>query len=185
MAKVIITGTPGSGKSTIISKIKKYKIFNIGTEILKRVPDKSISRDELRNKLKYHEVLKIRKTVFDELEKVKGNAIIDTHTSVKSGNKYIPGFSKSDLSVMKDVKAIIYIDALAVDILLRRIGDKTRNREDETAEEIEEHRSVNLGLASYYAVYLGVPLYIIKNKQDRLDEIRKEIEKVLKDSFSK
>jgi adenylate kinase len=184
MAKVIITGTPGSGKSTITSKLKEYKIYNIGTEMLKHISDKSISRDELRSKVKYHEILKVRKAVFDDLEKLKGNIIIDTHTSVKTGKRYIPGFSKADLSVLKDVKAIIYIDALAVDILLRRIGDRTRQREDETAEEIEEHRSVNMGLASYYAVYLGVPLYIIKNKQDRLDEIKKEIENVLSELFS-
>ncbi|MGC8479683.1 MAG: AAA family ATPase [Candidatus Micrarchaeia archaeon] len=186
MAKVIITGTPGCGKSTIISKLQnEYKIFNIGTEMMKYIKDKSINRDELRSKLEYSEVLKSREKVFNELASIKTNTIIDTHTSVKVGKRYIPGFSKVDLSMLKDVRSIIYLDALAVDILLRRVGDKTRKREDETAEEIEEHRTVNLGLASYYAVNLGVPLYIIRNRQDRLEEARTDVKNALEESFRK
>ncbi len=186
MPKLIITGTPGSGKSTIISKLSgNFKIINIGTEMMKYITNKSILRDEIRSKLEYNEIALAREKVFDEINKTKGPVIIDTHTSIKSGKKFIPGFSSTDLLSLKNTKAIIYIDAFAVDILLRRIGDRTRSREDETAEEIEEHRTVNISLATYYSVQLGVPLYIIKNKQDRLDECRRDVEKAISDALSK
>ena len=184
MPKVIITGTPGSGKSTIIAKLgSAYKIINIGTEMMKYINDKSITRDQIRSKLNYQEIEEARKKVFETVSKTKGPLIIDTHTSIKSGKKFIPGFSSQDFGLLKNIKAIIYVDALPVDILLRRIGDRTRAREDETAEEIEEHRAVNIGLASYYAVQLGSPLYIIKNKQERLDECRKEVERAISEAL--
>ena len=184
MPKVIITGTPGSGKSTIIAKLSSaYKIINIGTEMMKYINDKSITRDQIRSKLTYQEIEEARKKVCETVSKTKGPLIVDTHTSIKSGKKFIPGFSAQDFGLLKNIKAIIYIDALPVDILLRRIGDRTRAREDETAEEIEEHRTVNISLASYYAVQLGSPLYIIKNKQERLDECRKEVERAISEAL--
>ena len=182
MGKIIITGTPGCGKTTIISNLKNIRVFNMGTEMMKHT-DKKIGRDNIRA-LSKDDIAELRATVFDDINNIKENMIIDTHTSVKRGNRYIAGFSKGDLSMLKDVKAIIYLDASAVEILLRRIHDTTRKREDETADEIDEQRDVNISLATYYAQELGAALYIIQNKRNMIGEATKEVEQAIEEALA-
>lgn len=182
MGKIIITGTPGCGKTTIISKLKNIRVFNMGTEMLKHT-NKKIGRDNIRA-LKKDEIVEMRKTVFDDINDIKGHVIIDTHTSVRRGNRYIAGLSKEDLAMLKDVRAIIYLDASAVEILLRRIRDTTRKREDETADEIDEQRDVNISLATYYAQELGAALYIIQNKRNMVEEATKEVQQAIREALA-
>ncbi len=180
--KIIITGTPGCGKTTLISKLKGVRVFNMGTEIMKHAP-KGVTRDGLRT-LNKNELKEMSFKVFKDLNNIKENIIIDTHTSVKSGNRYVPGFSKEELGMLKSVTAIIYLDAPAVEILLRRISDNTRKRENETAESIDEQRDVNIALASYYAQELDAALYIIENRHNMVEQAVKEVQSAIKEAFS-
>jgi adenylate kinase len=185
MSKVIITGTPGSGKTTILSKLsKEFRIVSIGTEMMKRLSKRLESRDDIRRNLSHTEIKAMRKIVLEDISKINENIIIESHTSIKNGKKYELGFFPEDFPMLMDVTAIIYIDASPNDILLRRINDKTRSREAESADEITEQRSVNLSLAAFYAQALGTPLYIIINRQDMVDTARKEVEQAIKESFS-
>lgn len=182
MAKVILTGTPGCGKTTLISRLKHIRVYNMGTEMMKYTTHK-VERDKIRA-LSPQELKDLRKKVFAEINSIKEDLIIDTHTSVKSGNRYVAGLSADDLHVLKDVKAIIYLDAPAVDILLRRVKDHTRKREDESADDIDEQRDVNISFATYYSQELGAPLYIIKNRNNMLDQARTEVEQAIHDSLA-
>jgi len=184
VGKIILTCSPGSGKTTLIAKLHHVKVVNVGSEMLKHVKQQE-NRDKMRSTLSSDETKQIRKKVIHSINDIKDDIILDTHPAIKRGNRYIVGFSSTDLDLLKDIKAIIYLDAAAVDILLRRIGDKTREREDETAEEIDEHRDVNISLATYYAAHLGVPLYIIKNRQSMLETAVKDMESAIKEAFSK
>src|SRR5579863_7388916 len=127
MGKIIVTGTPGSGKSTILSKIKvKAKLILLSDEFLKYTTEKGIGdRDKIRY-MSYSDISSIRREIIKRFNTMPGDILIDTHATVKRGTKYIPGFSTDDLGAFKDVKALIYIDAHASDIMLRRAMDKTR-----------------------------------------------------------
>ncbi|HUB92775.1 MAG TPA: AAA family ATPase [Candidatus Saccharimonadales bacterium] len=186
MAKLIVTGTPGSGKTTVLSKIKNVRIISLSEEMLKLSSQKGVNdRDKLRY-MSYSDTAKMRKEVIENvINKIDEDALIDTHLTVKKKARYMPGFSQSDLDSFKGLCGIIYIDAHANDILFRRLADKTRTREDEPEEEIHEQRRLNTAIAAYYSAYLNVPLYIIKNRQNQPDLAAKEAEEAIKESLEK
>ncbi len=185
MAKIIVTGTPGSGKTTVLKALSDIRVINMGTEMLKYTADKNITnRDEIRKVLSYSDINRIRKSIFEELNKIDSDFLFETHTSVKKGSKYIPGFSDTELRMLKEVKAIIYIDATAGEILLRRQNDSTRERENETEEDINEQRSINIALASYFSACLNVPLYMVRNRQNMVSETNNEVRKAITEAFS-
>ncbi len=169
----IVTGTPGAGKSTIVEKIAKegnYNVVSIGTEMLKIAENRGLTndRDNIR-KLKSSDINEMRLKVFDTINRMEGNIIIDSHASVKNGNRYIPGFSFQELDALESLTAFVYIDSTAHEILLRRAIDNSRNRDIETMDEIDQQREINLGLISSYASHKNVPIYIIRNEQNKLE----------------
>lgn len=186
MTKIVVTGTPGSGKSTILSKVTSIKIVSLADEMLKLAGEKGVThRDKLRY-MSYTDIADERKKVIEQVfNKMKEDAIIDTHITVKKGTRYVPGFTTADLNIFKGVGAFIYIDAHANDIMFRRLTDKTRRREDEPEEEIHEQRRLNMSLAAYYSAHLNVPLYIIKNRQNQIDNAVKDLEAAIKEILGK
>jgi adenylate kinase len=186
MTKIIVTGTPGSGKTTILSKIKSVKIFNLADEMLKLSADKGVvNRDKLRY-MSYLDIADIRKAVIETVfNPDQEDAIIDTHITVKKGTRYVPGFTTQDLDVFRGVGGFVYIDSHANDIMFRRLTDKTRIREDEPEEEIHEQRRINMSLAAYYSAHLNVPLYVIKNRQNQVDRAAAELEVAIKEVLGK
>lgn len=192
MTKLILfTGTPGAGKSTILNKItanggdKKFKTINLGTEMLNIAKAKFHinDRDEVR-KLGDKDTIEIRNAIMQEIINSKQDTIIDTHASVKHGRRYRPGFSIDELQEIR-ISAIIYIDATSEEVLRRRLADTTRKRENDTIAEIDEWRSVNISIISTFAVYLNIPIYIIYNKEGRLEEAAEEVKKITKEVFVK
>ena len=102
--------------------------------------------------------------------------MVDTHASIKSGPSFAPGLSYDDLETLRDkVKAIIYIDANTKDILRRRNNDKTRKRDNDTEEDLDLHRSMNLMFAAIYSMRLEVPIYIVKNDGGNLREAQSAV----------
>jgi adenylate kinase len=185
MAKLfLVLGTPGAGKSAVLNGLKGVEILNVGTEMLEvyRKESGKIERDSLKAiaVARYADVVRIRNRLFGELAKRKGTVAIDTHASVKSGNAYIPGFSPEDLKTLKgQIQAIVYIDAETKDILERRAKDKTRKREQDSVEVLNQHREINIALTTTYSLYLGAPLYVINNG-DSLQETQEEVSKVIR-----
>ena len=186
MAKILVTGTPGSGKSTVLEGVKIIKIISFADEMLKiSSANGVIDRDRLRY-MTYEEIALIRKSVIENtINRMDEDLLIDTHLTVKKKTRYVPGFSRSDLDMMKDLKGIIYIDAHANDIMFRRLTDKTRSREDEPEEEIHEQRRINISIASYYAAHLNLPLYIVKNRQNQVEIAIKDLEDAIKEITGK
>lgn len=188
MTKLIIfTGTPGSGKSTVLSYLQSsgVKIVNMGTEMQAVLAEKGqeLDRDKLRL-LSNEDTLKARMRVIKRIIDSKKDSIIETHASIKQGSRYIPGFSIEELKSIR-VKGIVYIDATSEEILKRRKADKTRYRADlgATAAEIDEHRTVNIAILSAFALHLGIPLYIVANNEGGVEKTVKEVERIVKELF--
>ncbi|MGC8687309.1 MAG: AAA family ATPase [Candidatus Micrarchaeia archaeon] len=189
MAKfVIIMGSPGAGKSTLIDNLNdKYKVVNVGSLMLKHalalhyVTD----RDEIRY-LDKTRMDKLRFMAFDDIKKMEGKILIDTHASVEQNGRFAPGTPKEALKRigLTRIKALIYIDASTKDIILRRKSDKSRRREMEPEILIDTQRMINIALLSAYSSDLNIPLYIIFNKQGKIKESASELAKHILDAFS-
>ncbi len=181
----VLMGTPGAGKTTVMGNLKKgHKTVNVGTEML----DVGVAEGaaEERDKLRYlspEKITDLRLKAFKSINKMDGNIIVDTHATVKRGNRYVPGFSIKELQELKGLSAFIYIDATAGEIAGRRKRDATRKREDESIEEIDQQRTVNISFISAFASFFGIPIYIIKNKEDKLDNTLKELEAAAEEIF--
>ena len=183
---ILVTGTAGAGKSTILAGLSemnedKLKVINLGTEMLKIAREKFniIDRDKVRT-LDDATTISIRNSIMQEIIESKEDAIIDTHASVKQGRRYRPGFSIAELQKIR-ISAIIYIDATSEEVLARSMRDSGRKREYESSAEIDEWRTVNLAIISSFAVSLNIPIYIIYNQEGKQSQAAAEIDRITKE----
>jgi adenylate kinase len=186
MTKLIIfTGTPGSGKSTVLAELAKngVKVVNLGSEMLKVAQRKGVTdRDKLRY-MSDDDIIETRVEALKGIIEAKEDTIIDTHATVKQGSRYVPGLSITELTNIR-IKAVVYIDATSKEVLRRRQNDTTRKREQETEGDIDEQRSVNIAIISAFALHYNIPIYIIDNKEDRVADTVNEISKIVAELFS-
>lgn len=184
---VIVTGSPGAGKSTVIHELASltgYKIANMGTLMLKWASEKGYTndRDQIRF-LSPSKIAELRHLAIKEIMAMHGKIIIDTHMSIGEKGRYIPGLPKEALDELRNVSALIYIDAPAKDIIERRMHDQTRTREADDGHIIEAQRLINMSMLSVAASRLNKPIYMVVNRQDRLKECIDEIKHRFEEIF--
>lgn len=185
---VIVTGAPGAGKTTILGEAKgSHKVMNIGDLMLEIAKRENFTkkREGLRAKSADSHYASIRDEAFLEVNDQKGDVIVDTHASIEDEGtgRYVPGLPKDALMLIKNLVGFIYIDSYAEDILERRKVDPERKRKEEDPILINDQRMYNISILSTYSTSLNIPLYIILNKQGKLDESVKRIEADLKELF--
>ncbi len=188
MARLILVfGTQGAGKTTVLSGISSAKVVNVGNEMLK-IFSKAFgitNRDQIREKAltNYAYMVKVRNYILKKAGAMPGNVIVDTHATVKKGDAYELGLSFKDLDALKGkTAAIVYIDASDKDVFARRDKDSgSRKRERDTPAELQRHRNINLVLTSFFSLYLEVPIYIIENADGSLKESQKRVEEIIKE----
>jgi len=139
-------------------------------------------RDEMRY-LAPDEQTDLRDKATEQVARVDGNVVLDTHAMVEQHGRFFPGLPFYMVKHFKHVSGLFYIDAETEAIIARRRRDKTREREFEEKWLIETQRDLNLAIMSYYASYLNIPLYIIDNEEGKLDQTRKIFKKHLEDAF--
>jgi len=182
---ILVAGSPGAGKTTILKQVAgsfESKIANMGTMMLE-VGQKLgyvTDRDQLRflGLKKFNEV---RNRALDEIEKMDGNIIIDTHASVGENGRYLPGFPVSFLEKLGHVRGLIYIDATTKDIMEHRKVDGTRKRENDDAPTIDAQRLINISMLSFASAYLNIPFYVVINRHGDLENTVEEIKKRIKE----
>ena len=183
---IIVSGSPGSGKSTLMKSIKKTncKIINIGSIMEKIGIEKKYidNRDQIRY-LSNDLITELRNYAFDEISKLNGNIIVDTHSSIAANGRYIPGLPFESLKKLDNIIGFVYIDADTKDILVRRIRDRTRIRENEDDYLINTQRLINLSILSEYTAYLNISLHIINNKQYMFEDAKNKFNKIISDLF--
>jgi adenylate kinase len=187
---VIVTGTPGAGKSTILQSIatdSRYKLVSVGTLMLEPMAKEGAAsnRDEIRYKSAGKDYSKFRNYAFEKIAAMEGNVIVDTHVTIEaeSTGRYVPGLPLESLSKIKNLKGFIYIDAHTDRILERRRTDSTRDRKEEDPALIDTQRLINMSALSYYSSCLNIPVYVIFNRQHMLDDSMERMKTCLKELF--
>ncbi len=186
--KVIITGVPGVGKSTVVNgaltKLKEegitYQSLNFGTFMFEVAQREGYAkdRDEMR-KLDKDVQKTLQKLAAKAISQISGNVLIDTHASVKTPKGYLAGLPEWVLrELMPDL--IVLVETDVDQILLRRLSDATRVRDMEGAGGIAEHQQFNRSFGAAYAMVTGCTVKIIKNQDFLLERAIMDMADVLR-----
>ncbi|WP_069807472.1 adenylate kinase [Vulcanisaeta thermophila] len=151
--KIVLIAVPGAGKSTTLKYVKEMlpdvTIVNYGDYMLEvaRRNYGITNRDEMRKKLPVDEYRKVQEIAAEEIAKLPGDVIIDTHASIKVQGGFYPGLPDRIITKLRP-DAIVLMEFNPLDILERRAKDVgLRDRENETPDDIELHQMAN----RYYA----------------------------------
>lgn len=172
MSVVVVTGTPGAGKTTVLKRAMeelgdKFKVVNFGDVMVEAAKQKGIvkDRDELRKQSP-----KVQKEI-QTLAGVKigkmakdNEIIVDTHCLIMTKEGYLPGLPVWVLDELQPSKLIL-IEADMEEILERRAKDISRTRDEEIARNIDLHQKMNRAIAVAYAMYTGATVKIIENHE--------------------
>lgn len=187
---VVVTGTPGVGKSTVVARaIKKlrsagreYKFVNYGDFMLAVAKKKAgvTDRDQMR-KLPWGVYREIQEKAASAIARVaeRKPVLLDTHCTVKKPEGYYPGLPKWVLERLQP-ESIIIIEAPVQEVLGRRSKDAGRRRDKEILTEIEEHQQLNRAAAMAYAAFTGAAVKIIVNKDGKLNDAVNEMVEALR-----
>ena len=151
--KIVLVAVPGSGKSTTLKYVKEMlpgvAIVNYGDYMLEvaRRNYGITNRDDMRKKLPVEEYRKVQELAAEEIARLSGDVIIDTHASIRVQGGFYPGLPDRIITKLRP-DAIVLMEFDPKDILERRSKDVgLRDREADTPEEIELHQLAN----RYYA----------------------------------
>ncbi len=186
--RVIITGVPGVGKTTVVTgALKKleeegvsYKTLNFGTYMFEVAQKEGIvkDRDEMR-RLDRDVQKRLQKLAAKEMAKEAGNILIDTHASIKTPGGYLAGLPEWVLKeLMPDT--IVLVETNEDQILLRRLTDETRTRDLEGSYGIAEHQQFNRSIAAAYSMITGCTIKYIMNADFLLEKAALDMAAVLR-----
>jgi adenylate kinase len=170
--RVIVTGVPGVGKSSVmdgVSKIFSVPIVNYGTVMFEEAQKRRLAatRDDMR-KLPAETQRQIQSMAAERIGAM-ADAIIDTHCLIKTREGYLPGIPMTVLSLIAP-HTVVLIEAPSKEILGRRQKDQTRSRDADSLESIEEHQALNRAAASAMGVVSGATVKIVPNRDGGIAE---------------
>ncbi|MCL4334716.1 MAG: adenylate kinase [Candidatus Thermoplasmatota archaeon] len=165
--RIIIAGVMGVGKTTVlelVSKKSQYDVISYGTLMFELAKEINLveNRDQLR-KLPVDTQINLQKKASSAIGRMD-NVIIDTHMSIKSPNGFLPGLPEWVLRELK-VSAFYLVEADPKLILERRRRDGTRNRDNDTIEDITNQQNINRYYAVAYSVYTGATVMFVNNPE--------------------
>ena len=176
--KIIMTGIPGVGKTTLLSKIveiikshdKSVNVLSFGTLMFEIAKENGLKkRDELR-KLPLKEQQNLQKVVAEKIAALTDEiVIIDTHAFINSPEGYYPGLPEHVLKIIKPTN-FVSVSAKPEEIYNRRMKDDTRNRDKITLINIKKELEYQTGMISACAVITGSPVRHILNDEGKVDE---------------
>lgn len=189
MAAVILTGIPGSGKTTVLGKALEllkergvsYDHVVYGTVMFELAKERGLvsDRDALRS-LPPETQREIQLAAAERIGRmgISGNIIVDTHCTVKTPKGFISGLPKAVLERIKPSQ-IVLVETDPKEIIARRTGDTSRKRDAESVADLSLHQSLNRSFAAAYALQAGASVTVVENRQGKLSEAAKKLAEVL------
>jgi adenylate kinase len=180
---VVVTGIPGSGKTTLCNlakeiaekqKGKSIVIINFGTVMVELLEKRgeAVHRDFLRKSdLGFQRKLQreAAETISRIIANSEGIVIVDTHMSVKTSKGFLPGLPQHVLEALNPTLFVL-VEAPAEQILSRRIKDASRLRDKVVEEDIRQELFFSRLMAGSCAVLTGAPVKIVINEQGKQKE---------------
>ncbi len=193
---VVVTGVPGVGKTTVISRFRELAeaeglrvlVVNFGTYMLETAVREGIvdDRDKLRTLPLRRQLelqrLAARAIVRDAAEKLGGDGVlvVDTHALVRTVAGYWPGLPRHVLDELKP-DMIAVIEASPEEIAARQARDRSRYRADIGGVEgvralLEYARAASIASAVHYASTVA----FIENREGAVDEAARRLLELVK-----
>ncbi|WP_455369257.1 adenylate kinase [[Eubacterium] cellulosolvens] len=188
---VIITGSPGVGKTSVLNKLAKeaekekiaLKIVNFGTTMNKLLESygKNVHRDELR-KQNFEKQKEIQLEAAKEISKMKNHyvLVVDTHMFIRTPVGAFPGLPECVIKEL-DPSMLVLLEANPEDITKRREKDQTRKRDTQTDQTVEFDLEWGRKTAAACAIITGAPVSIVRNEEGFPDKAVKQILNMIKE----
>jgi len=189
---IIVTGIPGTGKTTISNELRKLAqrsgkrvaVLNYGTIMveLAREQGKPFHRDDLRKaklplqrNLQLEAAERISKIMAD---RIGHSFVVDTHMVVKTADGYWTGLP---VEVLKRLNPDLFVlvEAEPDEVLARRFRNPARKRDEALREEVAEELALSRQMVAACSVLTGAAVKIVKNSSGRQVEAAEEIFKLL------
>ncbi len=180
--RIVITGIPGVGKTTLLSKmIQRLKannpdciVVSFGTLMLEVGQENGVrDRDHLR-KLPISEQRRLQNIAAQRIATYEGMILVDTHAFISSPEGYYPGLPGQVLSIIRPTN-FISVSARPEEIYNRRMRDTSRNRDRVTIAAVKGDLDVQSGMISACSVITGSPVMHVLNSEGKVDEVADEI----------
>jgi adenylate kinase len=186
--KVVITGVPGVGKTTVVNKALEtletegitYGSINFGTFMFEVAIEEGLvkDRDEMR-KLDQSDQRALQKIAAQRIGKIEENIIIDTHCTVKTPKGFLAGLPEWVLNELQP-DTIVLVETDEDQILNRRLSDPTRARDMEGYGGIKDHQQFNRAMAAAYAMLTGCTVKFVTNPDFLVDHAAAEMAELLR-----
>ncbi|MGZ4904256.1 MAG: adenylate kinase, partial [Halobacteriota archaeon] len=100
--------------------------------------------------------------------------VVDTHATMRTPKGYLPGLPVWVLDELKP-DLILVVEAAPKEIMRRRSTDKSRSRDVQDEQGIQEHQEVNRAICMAYAAHTGATVKILQNPDGKLSEAMHEL----------
>ena len=188
---VIVTGIPGTGKTTVCNFVEKLardlgvktSVINYGTVMLEILRKQRITmeRDSMRkdNVATQRRLQReVAETVAEKIKHLSGLKIIDTHMAIKTPEGYLPGLPSRNLELLKP-ELLVLVEAQPKEISSRRTKDANRKRDIAIEDTVKEELLFSRLMAGACAVYTSAPVKIVINSEGKQEEAAKDILRAL------
>lgn len=202
--RIILLAVPGAGKSSTIQVVQKeipdVKKVVYGDYMFEVAKEKYgiEDRDDMKKKLSIEEQTKLQEDAAEEIAKIPGNVIVDTHGTIKTPLGYWPGLPTNIITKLR-ADAIVLVE-FNPEAIIKRRGKDTKLKEPEatsvgtireprparykeSAEEIELQQQLNRSFAIEAAYEAACPIKIINLRHPEKEEFahaRKAAKEIIK-----
>lgn len=189
---IVVTGIPGTGKTTICNELRKLAerskkrvvVLNYGTIMveLSKEHRNAIHRNDIRKaelpfqrNLQLETAERISKIMAD---RIGDSFVIDTHMVVKTVDGYWAGLP---VEVLKRLNPDLFVlvEAEPDEVLARRFRNPARKRDKALRDEVTEELALSRHMAAACSVLTGAAVKTVKNPGGKQVEAAEEILKLL------
>ena len=184
---VIVTGIPGTGKTTICTCLQKIarnaglklSVINYGNVMMEisKKHGKIVERDDIRKDnvtVQRQLQREAAETISEEAKSSNNVTIVDTHLAIRTSEGFLPGLPNYSLQLLKP-EQLFLVEAQPDEISSRRMKNSGRKRDQAAIQSVREELLFSRLMAGACSVLTSAPVKIVINSKGKQKEAAKEI----------